>query len=141
MYVNGDYVSQKHPLWKPGRFKIEGVFGSVENEDDKSKRGYIYCISNPAWPDLIKVGKAEVMEKRLNAYQTYSPFRDFKLEWSIEVDDRHTVEAAFHEGRKTVNGEWYFMSAHEAYCIVQSIPQVGGLNAANDNHLVQARVA
>lgn len=125
MYVNGNYVSKSHPLHKPGRYIIDGFFGEALVESDTSKAGYVYCISNPAWPGWVKVGKAVQDAKRFNSYQTYSPLRDYVLEWSHKVDDVHEVEAAFHRGRKADNGEWYEMTADEALSIISSIPQVG----------------
>lgn len=125
MWVNGDYVSRKHPLWKAGRYVIDGFFGEAKVADERVGEGYIYCITNPAWPGWVKVGKAVQDYKRFNSYQTYSPYRDYVLEWSHKVDDVHEVEAAFHRGRKADNGEWYEMTADEALSIISSIPQVG----------------
>lgn len=45
------------------------------------KEGFAYIISNPAWPNHYKVGMSKHVKKRLSTYQTYSPFRDYKLEW------------------------------------------------------------
>jgi hypothetical protein len=142
MFVNGQYIPKSHPLHKPGRYIIDGFFGEALVEDDKSKAGYIYCITNPAWPGLVKVGKAVSVDKRFSSYQTYSPFRDFVLEWSVHVDDVHAIEAAFHRHYKEVSGEWYEMTANEArYLFNQLVPHLGGSNVANDNQLAQARVA
>jgi hypothetical protein len=125
MWVNGNYISKSHPLYKPGRYVIEGTFGEGTLEDDSVKEGYVYCISNPAHPGWIKVGKALSIDKRLNSYQTYSPHRDFKLEWAVRVEDRHLVEQEFHRGRKRKNSEWYQMGVGEAYTLVHSIPHIG----------------
>lgn len=125
MYVNGQYVSRNHPLHKPGRYIIDGFFGEAKVESETAKEGFVYCITNPAWPGWVKVGKAVQDYKRFNSYQTYSPMRDYVLEWSHKVDDVHAIEAAFHRGRKADNGEWYEMSTDEALSILQSIPQVG----------------
>lgn len=43
--------------------------------------GFVYVISNPAWPGLYKVGMTTNPKRRLAQYQTYSPHRDYKLEW------------------------------------------------------------
>ena len=127
MYVNGIYIPKSHPLHKPGRYVIDGFFGHAKLESDTSKEGFIYCITNPAWDGWVKVGKAVEDAKRFNSYQTYSPKRDFVMEWSLKVDDVHAVEAAFHRGRKADNGEWYEMSVDEARRLVSTIPQVGAM--------------
>ena len=41
--------------------------------------GFVYAISNPAFPDYIKIGSTVDVIERLSTYQTYSPFRDYEL--------------------------------------------------------------
>ena len=43
----------------------------------KAPRRQVYIITNDAWPDWVKVGKAVSADDRLNGYQTSSPFRDY----------------------------------------------------------------
>ena len=97
MYVNGKYVPSKHPLYKPGRYKgfEEAAFSSLENFKD-SLQGEVYVITNPAWPEWVKVGMAVDSEDRIKNYQTSSPFRDYNLVYTYEVDDRRAAEAAAH---------------------------------------------
>ena len=97
MFVNGKYVPKSHPLYKPGRYKgfEEAAFSSLENFKD-SLQGEVYVITNPAWPEWVKVGMAVDSEDRLKNYQTASPFRDYTLVYSYEVDDRRAAEAAAH---------------------------------------------
>lgn len=52
------------------------------------KAGYVYLITNPAWPEMVKVGSAIDVIDRLNSYQTYSPYRDYKLEKYFLTDNR-----------------------------------------------------
>lgn len=97
MFVNGKYVPKSHPLYKPGRYKgfEEAAFSSLENFKD-SLQGEVYVITNPAWPEWVKVGMAVDSEDRIKNYQTSSPFRDYTLVYSYEVDDRRAAEAAAH---------------------------------------------
>ena len=97
MFVNGKYVPKSHPLYKPGRYKgfEEAAFSSLENFKD-STQGEVYVITNPAWPEWVKVGMAVDSEDRIKNYQTSSPFRDYILVYSYEVDDRRAAEAAAH---------------------------------------------
>ena len=46
MYVNGKYVSRKHPLYKAGNYKgfEEAAFSSLENYTD-SAEGSVYAVS------------------------------------------------------------------------------------------------
>ena len=67
MYVNGNYISRKHPLYKAGRYKSFGdaAFTALQ-KDAQLKEGYVYVITNPAWPEWVKIGMAIDAEDRLN---------------------------------------------------------------------------
>lgn len=71
--------------------------------------GFVYVISNPAWPSMRKVGFTLDPIKRLNQYQTYDPYRSYILESYEFVLNKRYVE------QKTLNifknkeegvGEW-----------------------------------
>ena len=110
MYVNGKEISKKHPLHKPGRYKSLDDAWS-HNKIESIDQGEVYIITNAAWSDWVKVGKAVSSDDRLNGYQTSSPFRDYKIIATLATDDRHTKEREMHkifehfsEERK---GEWF----------------------------------
>lgn len=44
-----------------------------------TKEGFVYFITNPAWPNKVKVGLTGNYIKRLANYQTYDPYRSYKL--------------------------------------------------------------
>jgi len=55
----------------------------IDNQLDNPE-GFVYVISNEAWPDYYKIGMTHNPKQRLGQYQTYSPLRDFKLKhWSF----------------------------------------------------------
>ena len=97
MFVNGKYVPKTHPLYKAGKYKgfEEAAFSSLENYKD-SAEGQVYIITNPAWDGWVKVGMAVDAMDRIKNYQTSSPFRDYTLLYSYEVNDRRAGEAAAH---------------------------------------------
>ena len=126
MYVNGKYVSIKHPLYKAGRFKtFEGAAFSALSGYEKSSEGYVYVITNPCWKGWIKVGMAIDAEDRCKQYQTSSPFRDYALKFKKYFDDRRSAEQQAHKKIKNIckdnNGEWFKVSISEAKQIIQSI--------------------
>lgn len=113
MYVNGKEVSKKHPLHKPGRYKtLDDAWSHVEI-DQRSTEGEVYIITNKAFPNWYKVGKAVNAEDRLNGYQTSSPFRDYELLYSVKFDNRHKAESDVHRLLRNVlsdshcQGEWF----------------------------------
>jgi len=73
--------------------------------------GFVYIISNPAWPGWIKVGSAIDYEARLRMFQTSSPLRDYRLEYVLFFKDRLQAERQIHgllaSCRSSVDGEWF----------------------------------
>ena len=110
MYVNGDYIPQSHPLWKPGRYKSLDDAWSHE-QIERTKEGEVYAIANDAWPDWIKVGKAVDADDRCNGYQTSSPFRDYRIIARLYTEDRHVKEISMHKVfahfAQERKGEWF----------------------------------
>jgi len=113
MWVNGKYIPRSHPLWKAGRFKsLDDAWSHQQIE--QTKEGEVYAIVNSAWPEWVKIGKAVSADDRLNGYQTSSPFRDYKIVKSINVDNRHEAEGNLHRivEQKSAErrGEWFKVS-------------------------------
>jgi hypothetical protein len=124
MWVNGKYVPKAHPLWKAGRYKSFGdaAFSSLENYE-RSREGQVYIITNSAWPEWVKIGMAIDAEDRLNGYQTSSPFRNYRLMYSVSTNDRRKAEAAAHKAAEKIadrKGEWFKMSVGQAKECIQN---------------------
>jgi len=110
MYVNGRYVPSSHPLHRPGRYQSLDDAWSHE-KIESTKEGEVYAITNPAWPEWIKIGKAVRADDRLNGYQTSSPHRDYEILARISVDNRHEKELEMHkrfeDNASDRKGEWF----------------------------------
>ena len=110
MFVNGKYVPKTHPLHKPGRFKSLDDAWSHE-KIESTKLGEVYIITNDAWPEWVKVGKAVSADDRLNGYQTSSPFRDYTVIATLAAEDRHAKEREMHRAFEHFaterRGEWF----------------------------------
>jgi len=119
MYVNGKYIEETHPLHKPGRYKTfnDAAFAGTYKLDT-IKEGYVYAITNPAWPGWVKIGMAIDADDRCNGYQTSSPFRDYVLEHMIVTKNRRKTEAEAHKAASKLstssNGEWFELGVEEA---------------------------
>ena len=74
----------------------------------KPRCGLLYLISNPAWPDFMKIGVTQNIQGRLSQYQTYDPFRQFKVEHYKFVEDMRKTESYYLKICKTdiSKGEW-----------------------------------
>ena len=126
MYVNGKYVSKKHPLFKSGRFKtFEGAAFSALKGYEKTPEGYVYIIANPSFDGWLKIGMAIDAEDRCNGYQTSSPHRDYKLLYSRRFNDRRKAETkTMRELKKIVkehNGEWFKTDRNTAQEIIEGL--------------------
>lgn len=126
MYVNGKYIPKSHPLYKPGRYKSfnDAAFSGLQNYNT-TKSGYVYVITNAAWPEWVKVGMAIDADDRLNSYQTSSPFRDYELQYSVYCKDRRKLEGKAHKAVEAIasdrNNEWFKASVEDAVDCITGI--------------------
>lgn len=85
--------------------------------------GFVYVITNPAWPDYVKIGSAINPSNRLRDYQTYCPTRSYTLEHAVYARDRRAAEADVHwvfEDYR-VAGEWFRVSVDEAREVLNAV--------------------
>jgi len=125
MWVNGKYISKSHPLHKPGRYKSfeDAAFSSLEKYES-STEGQVYVIVNPNFPEWVKVGMAVDAADRLNGYQTSSPFRDYVLKYSWDVNDRRAAESDAHSELQKLyerRSEWFKCTPEQAQEVVSGI--------------------
>ena len=126
MYVNGKYISKSHPLYKAGCYKTfsDAAFDGTYKLDS-IKEGYVYAITNPAWPEWVKIGMAIDADDRCNGYQTSSPFRDYKLEHTVVTNNRRKAEAEAHREASKIaeeqRGEWFKISIEQAKDILNKL--------------------
>lgn len=118
MFVNGKYIPKTHPLHKPGSYKNfeQAAFSSLK-QYELSKEGQVYIITNPNFPEWVKVGMAVDAEDRLNSYQTSSPFRDYTLVSACSVTDRRAAESEVHQKLQKLfdrRSEWFRCTAEQA---------------------------
>jgi len=125
MFVNGKYVSQSHPLHKPGRYKnFEAAAFSSLAKYESSVEGQVYVVVNPNFPEWVKVGMAIDAEDRLNNYQTSSPFRDYVLNYKWNVSDRRAAESESHTELHKLyerRSEWFKCTPEQAQEVVSGL--------------------
>ena len=85
--------------------------------------GYIYILTNPAWPDWVKIGRNAKcsrggLEGRIRSYNTSSPLRDYACEYFIEVKDTGLVERYFKDRYEDSCSEWYNISVEDAKNVI-----------------------
>ena len=75
----------------------EALKKTVHKQFIKVEPGEVYVLSNPAWPGWHKIGMSTDVHTRLSNYQTGSPLRDYKVEYSVAVYDKYDAEACVHK--------------------------------------------
>lgn len=119
MYVDGKYISKKHPLYKPGRYETLGEPWSAVELKTRTKTGHVYMMYNQNFEGWFKVGCAVDAVDRLKDYQTYSPFRDYCLAYYEYFEDREDAEKRVHERLKEsdylvqYHNEWFMIDPYQ----------------------------
>lgn len=119
MSVDHAYVSMEHPLHKPGRYRsfTDMAFNSIVRKE-RSMEGYVYLLTNPAYPHWVKVGCAIDVDDREDSYQTSSPFRDYTVIAHQFVEDRRDYEQDLIEYMEAISedrrNEWFCIPAESA---------------------------
>ena len=107
-----------------------------------AEHGYIYILTNPSFPDYVKIGYADDDEsrlKRLNrsecipfAFRLYAYYKvdhrltDIKLHKMIDKLNPNLRSVEEFDG-KTRKREFYFMPASDAYGILEAIAELNSL--------------
>lgn len=84
--------------------------------EERSRAGFVYIVSNPAWPGYVKIGHAFDPADRLASFNCGDPHRAYRVEHTRYFDDRMKAEAWMHAdlAPRRAYGEWFVISAAEA---------------------------
>ena len=100
----------------------EEILRQVRSDDGS---GHVYAVTNPAWPEWVKIGMTIDIHARIDAYQTYSPNKDYHVAESVEVSNRRYSENLAHRrasDRSTgFSGEWFKVPLTEVVDILASL--------------------
>ena len=104
--------------------------------------GYIYILTNPSFPDYVKIGYADDVEKRLAslnrsectpfAFRVYAYYKvnhrltDLKIHNIIDKLNPNLRSIDNVNGKQRVR-EFYAMSKEDAFEILQAIAEINGL--------------
>lgn len=108
---------------------------------DDSK-GYIYILTNPSFPDYVKIGYADNVEERLAqlnrsectpfAFRVYATYEvgarltDLKIHNVIDKLNPTLRSIDTVKGKKRVR-EFYAMSREDAYSLLEAIAEINGM--------------
>jgi hypothetical protein len=90
-------------------------FTTAYINEGSTRSGFVYVITNKAWPDYVKIGRAFDPKQRLKDYQTGCPKRDYELYAAVYFKDCFMAEKEIHARleesyRNGALGEWYNIS-------------------------------
>lgn len=104
------------------------------------KKGVIYILTNPAFPEYVKIGYADNLENRLRSLNNSSVPMQFRVYAVYEVEER-LADKKVHELIDMLNPdlrkidnfdgkehkrEFYVMSAEDAYLLFDCIAKISG---------------
>lgn len=105
------------------------------------KKGYIYILTNPSFPQYVKIGYADDVEKRLNqlnrsecipfafriyaTYEVQSRLSDLKVHSIIDKLNPNLRSIDEFNGQKRIR-EFYAMAPEDAYAILEAIAEING---------------
>lgn len=134
--VDGQYAKRKeHPAlyeyFPAGSYTLskEGWYISLNDssaeKNQRNKEGHVYIAVNPAWPDMLKIGMTDDLEKRLSGLNTGVPYRDTTYAYTVEVKDMQKAEKLAHRLAEDVCSfrfnEWFRMPVDKAIKILDSL--------------------
>lgn len=95
---------------------------AIQNERRRAD-GFVYLVTNRAWPGCVKVGRAFNPATRLAAFNTADPNRAYRLVAARYFKDCETSEVEIHDhlNPHRVGGEWFRVSARAAVEILESL--------------------
>jgi len=107
-----------------------------------NKCGVIYILTNPSFPEYVKIGYADNVESRLKqlnrsecvpfAFRLYAYYEvserlsDLKIHELIDKLNPNLRSIEDFEGKKRIR-EFYAMNAEDAYSLLESIATINGL--------------
>lgn len=107
----------------------------------ENKKGVIYVLTNPSFPEYVKIGYADDVEKRLKqlnksecvpfafriyaVYEVDSRLSDKKVHAIIDKLNPNLRSIEEFEGKPRVR-EFYAMDAEDAYSILEAIAEING---------------
>lgn len=150
------------------RYSDEDIITIVSSnaENELKKRGYeygwykkepfvgaIYILVNPAFPELVKIGYADDVQKRLKNLNSNSGLPDpfhcyaiYKVKKRLEDLRLHSlIDSLDSSLRHSPNREFYEMNREKAYEILSAIAQINGdeeqlkKNPYNDSYFIDSQ--
>lgn len=119
-------------------------FNSKNGESKSSKGGYVYILTNPSFPNYVKIGYADDVEKRIKelnrsectpfAFRVYATYKvdvrlsDMKIHDVIDKLNPNLRSIDDVNGKRRVR-EFYCMPPEDAYSLFEAIAEINNLES------------
>ena len=99
-------------------------YEAVDKREAKDLDGFVYVVTSPKWPGLVKVGKSRDPISRVGSANTWSPERCYVLEEYDFFQDYHAAERVVHQELaycRVTGTEWFRIPTLQALSVLASI--------------------
>lgn len=116
-------------IWTYMYGKTVGSASRLKHSNTKGK--YVYVLTNEAYPNFCKIGKAIMPTSRVKQVNGAGTVSEWKLRWALPVSDDYAVENIVHQGldhlrKGTHQGskrEFFEISLEEAISTIEKLGQ------------------
>lgn len=111
----GERLAIRHRARELSRLGQE-IGTAAKRSADRVLEGFVYIITNDAFPLRLKIGSAVNADSRLGDAQTWDPHRGFRIAHAVFVKDRNASERRVHRRLHAyrLDGEWFALHVSQA---------------------------
>lgn len=123
--VGGSYRSWEHAGEVAAQQLHGNELAALNTDPDNVVGGFVYVITNPAWPRFVKIGCAVSAMDRCRSFQTGDPKRAYQLATSCYYTDRRAAEKLIHDllAIYRAEGEWFRIEAYMARAALLTVKE------------------
>tara|TARA_R110000803_G_scaffold149677_1_gene215113 strand:- start:1937 stop:2227 length:291 start_codon:yes stop_codon:yes gene_type:complete len=85
----------------------------------------VYIITNPAWPDLCKIGRSHDPYQRQSQANTWCPHSQYEVHAMVYSEDSYALEKSVHTAlakrKRKLVGEWFEINRWHADNLIRMI--------------------
>jgi len=117
--------SVNDPILNEVRKRHQIELAKLNNSQTGIKEGFVYAITNPAFPNMVSIGCALDYEKRVNSYQRYDPNQCFEIRHTKYFEDREAMESKVHamlyDKMVLPKSEWFRVTLEYAKNVIDNL--------------------
>ena len=124
-YCTDKYCTNKCYKKSKRKFPVTKKLLTCGNKINSSE-GFLYCMTNSYYKGWVKVGRTYDTKKRLSAFNTSTPYKNFKLEYERKFQDYILSEFLLLQKLDNIcekkKGEWFKIKVSKTIKIINALP-------------------